>query len=195
MRKLGFIAILFALLAGCGQKDYSKEVFPKDLTGAGYGRNFRLDDFDGKTRQLVDFRGRVVVLFFGYTHCPEVCPTTLSDLAAALKKMGNDGKKVQVLFVTIDPERDTPKILKQYVPFFNPDFLGLYGNPEETKKTADEFHVYYRKVQIEDGWKNYAMDHTAGCFVFDPNGRLRTYMPYGEKPDEMVRDMEKLLRS
>ncbi len=194
MRKLGFLMILLAFLSGCGEKKQDSGLFPKDLSGVDYGKNFRLTDFNGKIRTLSDFRGKVVVLFFGYTHCPDVCPTTLSDLAIALKKMGNDAQRVQVLFVTVDPERDTPQILKQYVPSFNPGFLGLYGSLEDTRRTADEFHVFYQKVQIEDDMKNYAMDHTAGCFVFDPRGHLSTYMQYGENPGEMMQDMEKLLR-
>ena len=196
MRKLAFFMILLAVLAGCGEKKQDTiQTFPHDLSGVSYGKDFHLTDFNGKPRQLSDFRGKVVVLFFGYTHCPDVCPTTLSALAIALKKMGNDAKRVQVLFVTVDPDRDTPKILKEYVPSFNPDFLGLYGNTEETRKTADEFHVFYQKVQIEDDMKNYAMDHTAGCFVFDRQGRLRTYMKYRETPEQMAKDMEKLLKS
>ncbi len=196
MRIPAFFMILLALLSGCGEKKQDLyKVFPHDLSGVSYGKDFHLTDFNGKPRQLSDFRGKVVVLFFGYTHCPDVCPTTLSDLAIAMKKLGKEADKVQVLFVTVDPERDTPEILKKYVPFFNPTFLGLYGNAVETKRTADEFHVFYQKVQIEDDWKNYAMDHTAGCFVFDRQGRLRTYMKYGEKPDDMVKDIGKLLNS
>jgi protein SCO1/2 len=196
MRKLAFFMILLAILSGCGgKKQDSYATPPRDLSGVDYGRDFHLTDFDGRVRQLSDFRGKVVVLFFGYTHCPDVCPTPLSDLATAMKKMGKDAEKVQVLFVTVDPERDTPKILKEFVPSFDPTFLGLYGNAMETKKAADEFHVFYQKVQIEDDMKNYAMDHTAGCFVFDPRGKLRTYMQYGEKPEAMAQDMENLLKS
>lgn len=196
MRKLAFFAILLAVLAGCAEKKQdSNRTFPRDLSGVDYGKDFHLTDFNGKPRQLSEFRGKVVVLFFGYTHCPDVCPTTLSELSLALKKMGNDAKRVQVLFVTVDPDRDTPKVLKEYVPSFNPGFLGLYGNAAETKIAADEFHVFYQKVQIEDDMKNYAMDHTAGCFVFDPSGRLRIYMEYGEKPEEMASGLESLLKS
>lgn len=192
MRTLAWIILLLAALAGCDGKkqDFDK---PQDLSGVDYGKDFHLTDFDGKPRSLSGFKGKAVVLFFGYTHCPDVCPTTLSDLAAALRQMGKDAGRVQVLFVTIDPERDTPQILKQYVPSFDPGFLGLYGNALETKKVADEFHVVYRKVQIEDSMKHYAMDHTAGCFVFDPSGRLRIRMEYGEKPAEMARDLESML--
>lgn len=196
MRTLTMILILLTALSGCGEK--KKDFYstpPKDLSGVDYGKDFHLTDYNEKPRQLSDFKGQDVVLFFGYTHCPDVCPTTLSDLALALKKMGNDAAKVQVLFVTVDPDRDTPQILKKYVPSFNPTFLGLYGNAAETKAAAHEFHVFYQKVQIEDDMKNYAMDHTAGCFVFDPSGRLRTYMKYGEKPAEMARDLESLLKA
>ena len=194
MRKLAFLMILLAALAGCSKKQpnlYSTP--PRDLSGVDWGKDFHLTDFNGSPRQLSDFRGKAVVMFFGYTHCPDVCPTTLSELAIALRKMGEDAKRVQVLFVTVDPDRDTPEILKKYVPSFNPNFLGLYGNALQTKRTADEFHVFYQKVQIEDDMKNYAMDHTAGCFVFDPSGHLRIYMPYSEKPPEMVKDLKKLL--
>ncbi|HQT25236.1 MAG TPA: SCO family protein [Burkholderiales bacterium] len=196
MRRLAFFMMLLAFLSGCGEKKQDLyKTFPHDLSGANYGKDFHLTDFNGKRRQLSDFRGKVVVLFFGYTHCPDVCPTTLSELAIAMKKLGKQAQKVQVLFVTVDPDRDTPKILKEYVPSFNPTFLGLYGNAGETKRTADEFHVFYQKVQIEDDMKNYAMDHTAGCFVFDTQGHLRTYMKYGEKPDEMAKDITRLLNS
>ena len=196
MRHLILSLILLAALAGCGEKKQDTYTLPpRDLSGADYGKDFHLTDFNGTPRQLSDFRGKDVVLFFGYTHCPDVCPTTLSELALALKKMGAGAAKVQVLFVTVDPDRDTPDILKKYVPSFNPSFLGLYASAAQTKKTAEEFHVFYQKVQIEDDMKNYAMDHTAGEFVFDPSGHLRLYVKYGEKPDALARDLESLLKA
>ncbi|NNM81935.1 MAG: SCO family protein [Burkholderiales bacterium] len=200
MRKLVLITMVLAAFAGCSSrkqppKDPLDFVPPHDLSGADYGKNFRMADFDGKIRQLSDFTGRDVVLFFGYTHCPDVCPTTFTDLAQARKMMGQDASKVQVIFVTIDPDRDTDAILKKYVPSFDPSFIGLRGNAAETKKIADEFHAVYRKVQIEDDMRNYAMDHTAGSFVFDPQGHLRLYMKYGEKPAEMKKDLESLLKA
>ena len=186
-----FFSVLFlAFLAGCGAP---KETFQStDITGADFGRDFHLKDHHGKARSLADFKGKVVVLFFGYTHCPDVCPTTLGEFALAMKKLGEDAKKVQVLFVTVDPERDTPALLAQYVPSFNPGFLGLYGDAQATADAAKEFKIVYQKVagSRPDG---YTMDHSAGTYVFDPSGKLRLFVSYGHGAQVLLHDIQILL--
>ena len=134
------------------------------------------------------------MLFFGYTQCPDVCPTTLAELAEAMKRLGPDAERVQVLFATVDPERDTPELLSRYVPAFNPSFLGLYGDADATARTAKEFKIIYQKQPGREPG-TYTMDHSAGTFVFDPQGRLRLYMSYGLGPDVFVHDIRELLRS
>ena len=186
-------AALLALVVGAC--DPEKPRFEaSDVTGAAFGRDFQLTDHNGKPRTLADFRGKVVVMFFGYTQCPDVCPTTLSDLAATLQKLGPDATRVQVLFVTIDPERDTPELLSQYVPAFNPTFLGLYGDAAATAATAREFKVLYQK-QPGSTPGSYSMDHSAGTFIFDPQGRLRLYVTHGQGPELYTHDIHELLRA
>ena len=159
-----------------------------------FGRDFALTDHTGKPRTLADFRGKVVVLFFGYTQCPDVCPTTLATLAEVMQRLGPDAASVQVLFVTIDPERDTAELLSQYVPAFNPSFVGLSGDAEATARTAKEFKILYQK-QPGRTPGSYTMDHSAGTFVFDPQGRLRLYVGYGQGADVFVHDIRELLRT
>ena len=165
-----------------------------DLTGIqGYGTDFRLTDHTGKARTLADFRGKVVTLFFGYTHCPDVCPTTLSDMRQVMEKLGKDSERVQVLFVTLDPGRDTPELLARYVPAFHPSFLGLYGDAETTAKTAKDFKIFY---QLQPGKtpETYTVDHAAGTLVFDPQGRLRLFLNYGLSSDLIASDIRILLK-
>jgi protein SCO1 len=186
-------ATLFALaLSACHPE--APRFQASDVTGADFGHDFKLTDQNGKVRTLADFRGKAVVMFFGYTQCPDVCPTTLSDLAAALQKLGAEADRVQVLFVTIDPDRDTPALLSQYVPAFNPTFLGLYGDAAATAATAHEFKVLYQK-QAGPTPESYSMDHSAGTFIFDPQGRLRLYVSHGQGPDLYAHDIHELLRS
>lgn len=180
-----------SILAGC---DTGKPSFQStDITGADFGKAFSLTDHNGKQRALEDFRGRVVVMFFGFTHCPDVCPTTLAELAGAVKKLGLAGEKVQVLLVTIDPERDTPELLEKYVTAFNPKFLALRGSAEQTARVAKEFKVIYQKVAGQRA-ENYAMDHSAGSFIFDQQGRLRLYVSYGRGTDIFAHDIDLLLK-
>jgi len=162
-----------------------------DITGADYGKDFTLTDHTGKTRTLADFRGKVVVVFFGYTRCPDVCPTTLADLKTAKELLGEDGKRLQVLFVTVDPERDTPQLLAKYVPAFDPSFLGLYGDASATARAAKEFKVFYQKAPGKAPG-SYTMDHTSGSYVFDPQGRLRLLVRQGNVPN-LVSDFKTLL--
>jgi protein SCO1 len=196
MRALAKAAILCLAgalaLAGCGAD--TPKFKSSDVTGAGFGRDFALSDPAGKPRVLADFRGKVVVLFFGYTQCPDVCPTTLSALADALKQLGTDAERVQVLFVTVDPGRDTAEILSNYVAAFGPSFVGLRGDAEAIARTAKEFKILYQK-QPGRTPESYTMDHSAGSFVFDPQGRLRLYVGNGQGADVFAHDIRELLRT
>ena len=185
-------AVLVMALAACspdGAKFQSS-----DVTGSSFGREFSLQDPAGKTRTLADFRGKAVVVFFGYTQCPDVCPTTLSTLAETMKLLGSDADRVQVIFITVDPERDTPALLAEYVPTFDKRFLGLSGNAEATEKVAKEFKVIYQK-QPGATPTTYTMDHSAGVFIFDPQGRLRLYARNGQGPEAFAHDLRELLRT
>lgn len=189
MRLLAAI-LAVALLAGCGPSGPSFE--HSDITGAEWAREFSLIDHTGKPRTLADFRGKVVVAFFGYMHCPDVCPTTLAELKSVVGQLGEDGKRVQVLFITVDPERDTRELLAQYVPAFHPDFLGLYGDREQTARTAKEFKVFYQKAPGSRP-DNYSVDHTAGSYVFDPKGRIRLLVSHG-RAGTLAADIRTLLK-
>jgi protein SCO1/2 len=186
-----FALIVVLVLTGChGDKAAFEST---DVTGADFGKTFTLTDQNGKQRTLQDFRGQVVVVFFGFAHCPDVCPTTLAELAGAVRKLGPAGDKVQVVLVTVDPERDTQEVLGKYVTAFNPKFLGLRGNAEETARVAKEFKVIYQKVEGQKP-ENYTMDHSAGSYVFDTNGRLRLYVGYGRGADVFAHDIDLLLK-
>ena len=165
-----------------------------DLTGADYAKDFALPDADGKVRTLADFKGKAVVVFFGYTQCPDVCPTTMSDLAQAKKALGAEGDKVQGVFITVDPERDTPQVLKAYMGNFDPSFVALRGTPEQTAALAKDFKVFYKKVEGKAPG-SYTMDHTAASFVYDPQGRLRLYTRYGLGPQALAEDLKLVLQS
>ena len=184
-------AILAMLLAGgCGKGEKAFQL--TDVTGAPFGKSLELTDHNGQRRTLADFKGKVSVLFFGFTHCPDACPTTMQELATVVKELGPDAKNVQVLFVTVDPERDKPEVLRQYVPAFHPSFLALYGTPEETARTAKEFKVYFQKQQQPGG--SYTVDHSAGTFVFDKQGRLRLFGQYGAGAKPILHDVRVLLK-
>lgn len=186
-----FLALLSAALSACSPS--GPKFNNADITGADYGKDFSLTDHTGRPRTLADFRGKVVLLFFGYTRCPDVCPTTLGELKLALKQLGEDAKRVQVLFITLDPERDTASLLAQYVPAFDPGFLGMYGDVQTTVKTAKDFKVFFQKVPGSQP-DNYTMDHTAGSYVFDPQGRLRLFVRHGGRIDPLAADLRTLLR-
>ena len=179
-----------AVLAGCQRGDVSFR--STDITGAEFARDFTLADHTGQRRSLADFRGKVVVIFFGFTHCPDVCPTTLAELAGAMKKIGEGSDKVQVVLVTVDPERDTPEVLAPYVTAFDPRFLALRGNAEETAQIAKEFKVIYQKVAGSKP-ENYTMDHSAGSYIFDGQGRIRLYVGYGQGSEVFAHDIRQLL--
>ena len=194
MRRL-FALVLPALLAvlffgGCGKPE-SATFQLTDVTGAPFGKTLELTDHNGQRRTLADFKGKVVVLFFGFTHCPDACPTTMAELATVARELGPDAAGMQVLFVTVDPERDKPEVLKQYVPAFHPAFLGLSGTPEDVSRVAKEFKVYFQKQQQPGG--NYTIDHSAGTFVFDKQGRLRLFGQYGAGSKPILHDVKVLL--
>lgn len=165
-----------------------------DITGADYAQGFQLTDFNGQPRSLTDYKGKAVVVFFGFTQCPDVCPTTMSEMAQVKKLLGPDGDKLQVLFISVDPERDTPEVLKAYMASFDPSFLGLYAaSPDALAALAKDFKVYYKKVDGKTPTR-YTMDHTAASYVYDPQGRLRLYSRYGSGAQAMAEDIRLLLR-
>ena len=181
-------------LAGC-DKLFAPAKSPfqgVDVTGSDFGRDLRLHDASGRERTLGDFRGKVVVVAFGYTHCPDVCPMTLANLASARKKLGEDGKDVQVLFVTVDPKRDSPQVLGQYVPAFDPTFIGLTGTPDEVTKVTKDFHVYANAREAKPG-EDYTVDHSAQMFAFDKNGNMRLVFAPDLPPDAIASDLRILL--
>ena len=187
-----FIASLLMILAACSPKPEFKNI---DITGGtAFGKDFSLLDPDGKLRTLNDFKGKVVVMFFGYTQCPDVCPTTLTEMQQVMTLLGPQSDKVQVLFVTVDPERDTATILKQYVPSFNARFLGLRpADDVALEKVTKDFKIYYKKVPGTSPG-SYTIDHTAGSYAFDPEGRLRLYIKHAQGPETLAHDLKELLK-
>ena len=191
MRRLLAAVVAAAMLSACGAD--SPRFQNADITGASFGRDFVLTDAKGKTRRLADFRGKAVVLFFGYTQCPDVCPAAMATLAEAMRQLGPLSHAVQGIFITLDPERDTPELLSRYVPAFHPSFIGLHGNAAQTEAVAKEFKVVFRKVPGATA-ETYTVDHSAGMFVFDPEGRLRLFVSHGQSADALARDLRELLR-
>lgn len=186
------ITALLLILTACSPKPEFKNI---DITGGtAFGKDFSLVDPDGKVRTLADFKGKVVVVFFGYTQCPDVCPTTLTEMQQVMTILGPQSDKVQVLFVTVDPQRDTAALLKQYVPAFDPRFLGLRpADDAALEKVAKDFKIYYKKVPgVSSG--SYTMDHTAGSYAFDPDGRLRLYIKHAQGPETLAHDLKELLK-
>jgi len=186
------VAALLMILTACSPKPEFKNI---DITGStAFGKDFSLVDPDGKARTLADFRGKVVVMFFGYTQCPDVCPTTLTEMQQVMTMLGSQSDKVQVLFVTVDPQRDTAEILKQYVPAFDPRFLGLRPTDDAAlEKVAKDFKIYYKKVPGTSPG-SYTIDHTAGSYAFDPDGRLRLYIKHAQGPETLAHDLKELLK-
>ncbi len=163
-----------------------------DITGADYAKGFEVEDHNGKVRHLTDFSGKVVLMFFGYTQCPDVCPTTMSEMTEIKKALGKDGERLQVLFVTVDPERDTPELLKAYMENFDPTFLALRATPEKLMALTKDYKIYYKKV---DGSTptSYTMDHSAGSYIYDPQGKLRLFTRYGGPKEALTKDIQALL--
>ena len=190
-------AVLRALLAcgalpliGCG--DEGPQFRNTDITGAHYGRDFALRDPEGQTRRLSDFRGKALMLFFGFIQCPDVCPTTLIRAGEVRHLLGADGERLQIVFITLDPERDTPEILREYTAAFDAEVLGLYGTLEQTRETAEDFRIYFRKVPTGGG---YTLDHTATSYIFDPEGRLRLAVSHQSTAESIAADLAILLHS
>lgn len=163
-----------------------------DITGADYARDFSLLDHSGQLRKLKDFQGRAVAVFFGFTQCPDVCPTTLTEMARVKQLLGNDGGKLQVIFITVDPERDTPQVLQAYMRNFDPQFLALAPSEQQLAEVTKEFKIYFKKVEGKTPTA-YSMDHSAGTYIFDPRGRARLYARYGLKPEALASDVRTLL--
>jgi protein SCO1 len=196
MRSL-FLVVLLSILAACSKPQGSVEAPSGDFVGtdistADFPGTLSLTDHTGKLRTLADYQGKVIVLFFGYTHCPDVCPTTMSDLHNVMKQLGDKADQVQVLFVTVDPERDTQEVLSKFVPSFDKRFVGLRGDAEQTKETLKNYKIFMSKVEGKSA-NDYSIDHSAGMYVFDKKGKIRVYFGYGQKINEMVSDIQKLL--
>lgn len=192
MRGWLWLLLCLALMA-CGKQEAQEPRFVgTDISGAQFGNPLALTDHHGTPRQLADFKGEVVALFFGYTHCPDVCPTTMDDLSKALRLLGSDRSQVQVLFVTLDPERDSQEVLAQYVPSFDESFIGLYGDVSATERVAQDFKLFYKK-QASGGNSGYTIDHSAGIYVFDKQGALRVFMNHGQKPQDIAHDLKQLM--
>ena len=193
--KLRILFAIFAALFFLVACEPAKPPFNAiDITGTpGFGNDFRMTDHNGKARTMADFNGKAVAVFFGFTHCPDVCPTTLSEMKRVMEKLGPDSARLQVLFVTVDPKRDTPELLAKYVPSFNASFLGLYGDDDATAKIARDFKIIYR-VQPGKTPDSYTLDHSAGMLVFDPQGALRLFIDYGRlSPEQIAADIKRLL--
>jgi protein SCO1 len=191
MSALALMGMSGGLLSACSEKKAS--FVSVDITGADYAKDFQLTDHNGQPRTLGDFKGKVVVLFFGYTQCPDVCPTSMAELAEVRKQLGADGERVQGLFVTVDPERDTPEVLKAYMANFDPSFLALRGTPEQLAAMGKDYKIYYKKVEGKTP-TSYTMDHSAASYVYDTQGRLRLYTRYGSGVPALASDIRQLLQ-
>jgi protein SCO1/2 len=193
---LGWAARVVGLGAAAGLMactDSKPKFAAVDITGADYAKDFQLTDHNGKPRSIQDFKGKVVVVFFGYTQCPDVCPTSMAELAQVKQQLGADGDKLQGLFVSVDPERDTPEVLKAYMTNFDPTFLALTAPPDKLAAVAKDFKVYYKKVDGKTA-TSYTMDHSAGSYVYDTQGRLRLYARYGSGAQALATDIQQLLK-
>jgi len=191
-----FLVVALALLvAACGERTGgpASPFKSTDISRVEWGQDFRLTDQNGQPRSVADFRGKVTLLFFGFTHCPDVCPTTMADMARVVDKLGPDGRRVQGLFVTVDPARDTPQVLAKYVTTFHPTFLGLYGDVDATASLAKEFK-FFHETQAADPQGRYAVMHGSAIYVYDPHGRLRLLMGAERTVDAMAADVARLLR-
>jgi protein SCO1/2 len=183
--------LLILLLGACGEPEMPSPYHAKDVSWQHAQADFQLTDINGKPRSLLDFRGKVVVLFFGYTHCPDVCPTALADLAQVMRLLGKDADRLQVLFITLDPERDSPEVLVKFVPSFDPSFLGLYGDEQATRQSAKSFGVDY--VKQDDMHGGYTLDHTAGIYLLGTRGKPLLLAQYGQSAEQLAQDIRLLL--
>jgi protein SCO1/2 len=190
MNRNFLLAVLCLLAVACNRAPV--EFRNTDLTGATFARQFTLSDHNAQIRTLGDFKGKVVVIFFGYASCPDICPSTLSRLAAVMKALGPESERVQVLFVTVDPERDTADRLRDFVPWFHPSFLGLRGDAQETKVVSEEFRIFSARREV-GSQLGYVLDHSSGAYVYDPAGRIRLYVKDTASVEEIVADIRLLL--
>jgi protein SCO1/2 len=190
---IAIAAAAFAAYTTLGSRAKRLQFEAIDVTGVPWGRDFALTDHHGRARTLKDFRGKVVTLFFGFTHCPDICPTTLATLGEAIKRLGAEAEQVQGLFVTVDSKRDTPEILAQYAPAFYPSFLGLYADEETTERTAKEFKVFY-EAQPPNEHGSYSVVHSGQVYVFDRRGRLRLIIRSQATPESVAHDLRILLQ-
>jgi len=190
MNRNFLLAVLCLLALACNRVPV--EFRNTDLTGATFARQFTLSDHNAQIRTLGDFKGKVVVIFFGYASCPDICPSTLSRLAAVMKALGPESERVQMLFVTVDPDRDTADRLRDFVPWFHPSFLGLRGNAQETKAVSEEFRTFSARREV-GSQLGYVLDHSSGAYVYDPAGRIRLYVKDTASVEEIVADIRLLL--
>ncbi|MBC7786779.1 MAG: SCO family protein [Methylophilaceae bacterium] len=186
------LPLLLSCLVACSPSKPKQHFVGTDITGADFSQTFHLTDHTGKQRVMDDFKGKAIILFFGYTHCPDVCPTTMTDLKNTMKLLGSKADEVQVLFITLDPARDTQAVLAQFVPSFDQRFIGLRGNEKQTADTVAIYKIYAKKVEVS-GKSDYTLDHSAGIYVYDKTGAIRLYINYGEKPAEIASDIKQLL--
>lgn len=191
MIRYALLLLMLLLLNGCGKPEMPSPFHAADVSWQHAQADFQLKDFNGKPHSLAEFRGKVVVLFFGYTHCPEVCPTTLADLAQVMRLLGKDANRVQVLFITLDPERDNPELLAKFVPSFDPSFLGLYGDAQATAQAAKSFGVNYVKQYDKHG--GYTLDHTDGLYLLGIGGKPILLSTNGTHTEQLVQDIKLLL--
>jgi len=185
-------AVVVGLLPSCAPD--APKFNAVDITGAEYARDFPLTDHLGQRRSIKDFPGKIVAVFFGFAQCPDVCPTTMAEMAEVKKLLGTDGQKLQVIFITVDPQRDTAEVMKAYMANFDPTFLALLPNPEQLEVVAKDFKVFYKRVDGSAA-DRYTMDHTAGTYVFDTKGRIRLFSRYGSGTQEIADDIKALLKS
>ncbi len=186
-------ALVFSILiVACKPTAESTKFVATDISGADFKQSFNLTDHTGKPKTMADFKGKAVILFFGYTHCPDACPTTMQDLKATMKLLGSRANEVQVLFITLDPARDSQAVLAQFVPSFDSRFIGLRGDEALTAATAATFKIYAKKIESH-GSESYTLDHSAGMYVFDKLGKIRLYVDYGQKPSDLANDIQQLL--
>lgn len=183
-----------SLLSACGKDEPKPQFVSIDLTGADYAKDFSLPDQNGKTRSIKDFAGKVVVVFFGYTQCPDVCPTSMAELAQIKKTLGADGDRLQAVFISVDPERDTPEVLKAYMGNFDPSFVALRPTPDQLPQVSKDFKVFYKKVDGKTPG-SYSMDHSAGSYIYDPKGNVRLYSRYGNDAAGLTGDIRLLLKT
>ena len=191
MKKNVLLFLIFICLLSC-QKTHNENFVATDISSSHMDTSFKLRDFNGQIRTLEDFKGKVVVLFFGFTHCPDICPTTMNDLKKTMNLLKDKASSVQVIFITLDPARDTEDVLKKFIPTFNSSFLGLTGSEREIDKVTSQFKIFYKKVN--DGSKaGYTIDHSAGFYVLDKSGSIKLHINNEEKPEDIARDLTKLI--